>query len=112
MSKEYFGQIPDIYEKKYVFIDKLEVLEKEIQELLSQNPKVIGVDLEYCTDGVFVACALLQISYINIDFVIDAYVLRENMSAILNPLFSDASIIKLVHGGDTDLSLLISDLNI
>lgn len=57
-------------------------------------------------------CALLQISYINIDLVIDAYILRESISTILTPLFANPSIIKLLHGGDTDISLIISDLNI
>jgi len=76
------------------------------------NPPVIGLDLEYCTDGVFVASALMQLSYINIDLVIDVYILRESISTILTPLFSNPNVVKLVHGGDTDISLIISDLNI
>lgn len=73
---------------------------------------MIGIDLEYCTDGTFVGSALLQLSYINVDLVIDAYILWDTISTILTPLFSNPNIIKLLHGGDTDISLIMSDLNI
>jgi hypothetical protein len=61
-SPDFINSVPDIYSKEYRWIDTEEALRQAVEDFLSQDPRVIGVDLEYCTDfedQVFVAAALL-----------------------------------------------------
>lgn len=51
-------------------------------------------------------------STLQTDVIIDVYSLRDDVGPILTPLFANPNIVKVLHGGDTDIALLISDLDI
>lgn len=51
-------------------------------------------------------------STLKTDIIIDSYTLWDKIGPILAPIFGDSKYIKILHGGDTDIALLISDLNV
>ena len=73
---------------------------------------VLGVDLEFCGDRRSRIAALLQISTLETDYVIDVLILRERVGPILTPVFADEKIVKVFHGSDIDILLLLTDLEV
>ena len=77
-----------------------------------KKAKVLGVDLEFSGNSTVVIASLLQISTIECDYIVDALLLRESISSILTPIFGDENIVKVFHGWDYDVLLLLTDLEI
>jgi len=106
----YIEKIPTIKDKPYKFIDTLEDLKECAEDLATHN--VLGVDLEFSGDKRIFIASLLQISTLEIDYVIDVLVLRHSAGPILSPVFSNPKIVKIFHGCDYDILLLLTDLEI
>ena len=102
-----FSKLKD---KPYVFIDDIDQLKEASLQI--KNTRIIGVDLEFCGDKRTTIASLLQISTIEWDYIIDTLVLREKVAPVLNPIFNDSQIVKVFHGWDYDILLLLSDLDI
>ena len=80
--------------------------------ILDNKFDLITVDLEFCGGNYAYVAALMQLSTIDKDFVIDSLILRDKMGPILAPVFGNKDIVKVLHGCDIDILLLISDLHI
>ena len=64
-----------------------------------------------------VILSLIQISTFQSDFVIDVFMLRDKIreqkgQGSLFSMFGDFKVVKILHGGDSDLKYLIADLGI
>jgi ribonuclease D len=99
-----------------MWVDSPELLTAACQEISTALEvfNVLAVDLEYhnVQRHATVIC-LIQLSTYSKDYIIDSLLLRDNdYYGSLRTIFESASIVKLVHGGDTDVQLLASDLNI
>ncbi len=44
--------------------------------------------------------------------MVDALMLRDSIGPVLAPVFSDPKVLKVLHGCDIDLGLLVTDLHI
>ena len=76
------------------------------------NHNVLGVDLEFHGDKRSFIASLLQISTLETDYVIDVLILRERVGPILTPVFANENIVKIFHGCDYDILLLLTDLEV
>lgn len=87
------------------FIDTTEALNSLAKDL--RNQKEIAVDLEANQYRSFqgITC-LMQISTRFQDYVVDAIALRSQLRHFLAPIFEDPSIIKVLHGADSDVTWL------
>ena len=99
-----------------MWVDSPELLTSACQEISKALEvfNVLAVDLEYhnVQRHATVIC-LIQLSTYSKDYIIDSLLLRNNAYYdALRSIFESASIVKLVHGGDTDVQLLASDLDI
>jgi ankyrin repeat protein len=106
----FLGNIPKLKDKPCKFINDLEELKICADEM--KKHKVLGVDLEFTGNKRICIASLIQISSIEWDYVVDALVLREKVGPILSPVFGDPSIVKVFHGWDYDIQLLLTDLEI
>ena len=71
------------------------------------------MDLEYFGfDKNIIMISLVQLSTENKDYVIDGFSLRRLISTHLGWLFESPNILKILHGCDSDLQLLMTDLGI
>ena len=105
-----------ITETPFKYIEYLEDLKWLCQFLGKSNRsnvKEIGVDLEYHSLRSYLGfTCLIQISTRTHDFIIDAIKLRSEIH-ILNEIFSDPTLIKVMHGSSgTDLFWLQKDFGI
>ncbi|CAI2360287.1 unnamed protein product [Moneuplotes crassus] len=106
----YTEHIPSIKDKPCTFIDTLEALEQCGAELAGH--KVLGVDLEFAGDKRIAIASLLQISTLEADYIVDALVLRHAVGPVLSPVFGDPAVVKVFHGCDYDILLLLTDLEV
>ena len=94
----------------FVFVEKLEQLQKCMVELREVNE--IAVDLEHHSYRTYQGfTCLVQISTRMKDYVIDALALREELY-VLNEIFTNPKVIKVFHGAKCDIEWLQRDLSI
>ncbi|CAD1810124.1 3'-5' exonuclease family protein [Candida parapsilosis] len=93
-----------------IWVDTTEGLNKMIDEL--QQSTEIAVDLEHHDYRSYygIVC-LMQISNREKDWIIDTLVLRDDLS-VLNKVFTDPKIIKVLHGAFMDIIWLQRDLGL
>lgn len=73
---------------------------------------VIGVDLEYHLFEPKKGCiCLIQISTGEKDYIIDPLTNRENVAGVIAKIMSDSSVLKVLHGSDSDLLWLQNDFD-
>jgi len=102
--------VPKLRDKRLQFIDTLDALKAAADDL--QHARVLGVDLEFSGDKRVTIASLLQVSTVDCDYVVDTLLLRHAVGPVLTPVFRDAGIVKVFHGCDYDIALLLGDLDI
>lgn len=97
-------------ESQVEFVDTKKKLLDMIQQL-KKYPE-IGVDLEAHTYRTFqgITC-LIQISSIDKDYIIDPFPLWQDLTC-LNEVFADPQILKIFHGGRSDIQWLQRDFSV
>ena len=69
--------------------------------------QIIGVDIEYYTfNRTRGAICLIQLSDGHIDFVIDMLAIGDYAAAILSEIFMNPKVLKIFHGGMSDIQWL------
>ncbi|GJE91818.1 Exosome complex exonuclease rrp6 [Phanerochaete sordida] len=77
-----------------------------------RGAKEIAIDLEYHSYRSFYGfVCLMQISTRDEDFVVDTLAVREELEE-LNEVFTDPSIVKVLHGAESDIVWLQQDFNL
>lgn len=95
---------------KAIWVDTMEGLEEMLKEL--KSAKEIAIDLEHHDNRSFVGIVcLMQISTREKDWIVDTLKLREELQ-ILNEVFADPKIIKVLHGAYMDIIWLQRDLGL
>jgi hypothetical protein len=77
--------------------------------------KILGVDLEFFSKKGKAAesfICLIQISTVDMDYIIDVFQLRDAVTPFVKEIFSSLEYIKIFQGCKTDLALLKTDLGI
>ena len=110
LDSTFMSKMPKLKDKPCAFIDNIDELSEAWIEI--KKERVIGVDLEFWGDKRTTIASLLQISTIYCDYIIDTLILRESVGPILTPIFNNKDIVKVFHGWDYDILLLLSDLEI
>ncbi|GIQ83102.1 hypothetical protein KIPB_004362, partial [Kipferlia bialata] len=82
----------------------------EVVSFLAMH-SAIGIDLEHSSLSYHGTVSLIQISVPGYDFVLDAYALYPHMH-LLRGVFSDPTIIKVLHGSDNDILWLMRDFRL
>ncbi|KAJ4760723.1 hypothetical protein LUZ62_071098 [Rhynchospora pubera] len=104
------GNVPLDMSGSYTWVDTEPQL-KSLAGILS-GEKVFAVDTEQHSFRSFLGfTALMQISTVKEDFLIDTIALHDVMD-ILRPVFADPSICKVFHGADNDVIWLQRDFHI
>lgn len=99
-----------IEDTNYIFVDKLDELKKMMKHL--NETKEIAVDVEHHSYRTFLGITcLLQISTREVDYIIDTIALRDELH-ILNQVFTNPNIVKILHGAESDVEWLQRDLSI
>ena len=96
----------------------LKTIVQQIKRELRGCP-LLAVDLEYYNadksqDGCMIL-SLIQLSTISSDYILDCFTLRDEIRSDfygLKDIFSDPCIKKILHGCDSDLKYLITDMGI
>ncbi|KAF3330079.1 Exosome complex exonuclease RRP6 [Carex littledalei] len=104
------GNAPLDMSCSYTWVDT----EPQLESLagLLRREKVFAVDTEQHSFRSFLGfTALMQISTVEEDFLIDTIALHDAMG-ILRPVFADSSICKVFHGADNDVIWLQRDFHI
>jgi exosome complex exonuclease RRP6 len=99
-------------ETPFTFVDTPEALEKMVGKL--QQAKEIAVDLEHHSLRTYygITC-LIQISDRNEDWIVDTLALRTELrEKKLGGVMTDPSIVKVLHGSDSDIHWLQRDFDI
>uniref|UniRef100_A0A7S3UEL9 HRDC domain-containing protein n=1 Tax=Picocystis salinarum TaxID=88271 RepID=A0A7S3UEL9_9CHLO len=99
---------PPMESTPLVYVDTLDGLQRMAQKL--QRERDIAVDLEnhsYRSFHGFVC--LMQVSTRQEDFVVDTLALREHIGNTLGTIFSDESVVKVMHGANHDIKWLQRD---
>lgn len=99
-----------IEETPLILIEKVEDLNALLKDLLKQEE--IAIDLEHHAYRSFqgITC-LMQISTKDTDYLIDTLTLRSELH-ILNEVFTKPTILKVLHGADSDILWLQRDLSL
>lgn len=97
-------------EVPYIYVDTKESLNEMLLHLKSANE--VAVDVEHHNYRTFqgITC-LLQISTREKDFIVDTIALRDDLH-ILNHVFANPAIVKVLHGADSDVEWLQRDLSL
>lgn len=110
-------QYKDLQQTELEWVGTREQLDQAVQEIestLNAKHNVMAVDLEYngvCKMGTVLS--LIQISTVDKDYIIDALIMRDNTwYAGLRSLMENPKYVKILHGGDSDVQLLATDLDI
>ncbi|CAF0830592.1 unnamed protein product [Brachionus calyciflorus] len=108
-------QLIPIEKANYKFIDNPDDLKWLCEYLGKENRskiKEISVDLEHHSYRSFLGfTCLMQISTHDYDFLIDTLKLRSDMH-LLNEVFTDWTLLKVLHGSDFDIEWLQKDFGI
>ncbi|KZO96978.1 hypothetical protein CALVIDRAFT_563610 [Calocera viscosa TUFC12733] len=99
-----FGETP------FAWVDTTEKLSEMLEQL--RTAKEIAIDLEHHDYRSYwgIVC-LMQVSTREGDWVVDTLALREELE-VLNDVFADPSIVKVLHGAHMDIIWLQRDLNL
>jgi len=101
---------PDVDEWTHEFIDKPEQLEGFLEEI--KGAKELAVDLEFHAYRSYQGfTCLMQLSTREKDYVLDTIALRSHLH-VLNKVFTDPNIVKILHGSKYDIVWLQKDLGI
>ena len=101
---------PPVTETEFQFIDQPEQLPKFIEEI--SDSKEIAVDLEFHSYRSYQGFTwLMQLSTRKKDYVIDTITLRSHLH-VLNNIFTNPKIVKILHGSKCDIQWLQKDLGI
>lgn len=109
---------PDIYQSfestPFSYVDTVDQLEATARRLIetfsSSVNKELAVDLEAHNYRSFQGfCCLMQLSTREEDIIIDVITLREHVGRVLAPIFADPSVVKVLHGSDSDIIWLQRD---
>ncbi|KRX09565.1 Ribonuclease H-like domain [Pseudocohnilembus persalinus] len=94
----------------FLYVDNEEKLNQMMEDLEKQ--KEIGIDLEHHNYRTFqgITC-LIQISSRNNDYVVDPFPLWQNLQ-VLNKVFTNPNIVKILHGADMDILWLQRDFGL
>lgn len=97
-------------ETKFDFISTESQLKEMLAEL--QKAREIAVDLEHHSYRTFqgITC-LMQVSTRDHDYLLDTIALRDDLH-LLNEVFADPRIVKVLHGADSDVEWLQRDLGL
>ncbi len=99
-----------LHEVKYQYVDTIDELKKMVGVL--EKEMAIAVDLENHSMRSFQGfVCLMQISTHDADYLVDAIKLRNHMQ-LLNIIFTNPNIIKVLHGADYDVEWLQRDFGI
>jgi ankyrin repeat protein len=110
--------LPFSYHEVVVHLpDKLEWVDTEAQlenlQTKLGEARVVGVDMEYIyLEKKAGLLSLIQVSLDDTDYVIDALVNRTKLQTVMQDLMMRTDCVKVMHGCDTDLLLLQSDLRV
>ncbi|XP_015928084.2 exosome complex component 10 [Parasteatoda tepidariorum] len=97
-------------ETPYMFVDTEMLLKEMCQELKIE--KEIAVDLEHHSYRSFQGfTCLMQISSHSKDYIVDVLALRSQLP-VLNDIFTDPKIVKVLHGADMDILWLQRDFGV
>ncbi|CAD8062613.1 unnamed protein product [Paramecium sonneborni] len=101
--------------KQLIVVETEKQLEQHMNNII-HNYNIIGVDIEHYSDKIdqykiSFACTI-QLSTIDIDYVIDIMKLRHVCNKYLEPIFQNQQLLKIFHGCDVDLRVLFCDLKI
>ena len=104
------GALVSLDEAEFECVETPESLGKMVQEL--KKEKVIAVDTEHHSYRTYLGLiSLIQISTRTKDYVIDPYPLWRELT-LLNEVFTDPKIVKVLHGSDGDLKWLQRDFSV
>eukprot|EP01116_Phalansterium_solitarium_P020725 TRINITY_DN619_c0_g1_i1.p1 TRINITY_DN619_c0_g1~~TRINITY_DN619_c0_g1_i1.p1 ORF type:complete len:857 (-),score=388.24 TRINITY_DN619_c0_g1_i1:349-2919(-) len=93
------------------WIDTPDALERAAAEL--ENEPAVAVDLEHHSLRSFQGfTCLMQLSSRRKDYLVDTLKLRSHVGRCLRPLFADGSVVKVLHGADSDVVWLQRDFDI
>lgn len=93
-----------------IWVDNLEALKEMVNELSSERE--IAIDLEHHDyRSYYGLVCLMQISSRTKDWIIDTLVLRDELQ-VLNKVFANPSILKVLHGAFMDIIWLQRDLGL
>ncbi|KAF9265330.1 hypothetical protein L218DRAFT_167220 [Marasmius fiardii PR-910] len=94
----------------FKWVDTVSELNSMIEDLRKEQE--IAVDLEHHSYRTYAGfLCLMQISTRSQDWIIDLLHLREEME-VLNEVFTDPKIVKVLHGAESDIVWLQQDLNL
>jgi exosome complex exonuclease RRP6 len=95
------------------FVDTPAALAALAAALAAPEGGAVAVDLEAHSYRSYQGfTCLMQISTRSEDFLVDTLALRGHMRSALAPFFQDASIVKVMHGADSDVAWLQRDFGI
>lgn len=102
--------IPVEMTEKFMYVDTVAKLKTALEEL--RNFAEIAIDVEHHSYRSFqgITC-LVQVSTRIKDYLFDALELRDDMH-ILNEIFTDSKVVKILHGADLDIEWLQRDLSL
>ena len=128
LRKPLKDQIKPISKTRFEWIDSPEQMRAVLAEIRKELSKVplLAVDLEYAhadrtmlpgESSDWIILAIIQLSTFDSDYIFDCYSLRDAIrqdesSSSLRAIFSDKNVTKIMHGSDTDIKYLVSDLDI
>lgn len=106
----------------FLWVDSVEAYSAAMARMLSELDEcpLLGVDLEYHAglsnverSGIL---SLIQVSTLHCDFIFDCFYLRDHLRADISPqslreVFANPDVVKIMHGCDSDLRLLVADLS-
>ena len=93
------------------FVDTEEALDEMLQEL--KKAKEIAIDLEHHDQRSYIGIVcLMQISTRDRDWIVDTLVPWRRKLQVLNEVFADPTIVKIMHGAHMDMIWLQRDLGL
>jgi exosome complex exonuclease RRP6 len=94
-----------------IFVDSEEILSEMLEEL--KNAKEIAIDLEHHDQRSYIGLvSLMQISTRDQDWIVDTLKPWRRKLSVLNEVFADPSIVKVLHGAYMDIVWLQRDLGL
>ena len=110
-----FGDVePQMYQNfeqtPYKFVATVEDLDELLHDLI--GVKELAIDLEHHQQRTYLGItSLMQMSTRSCDYIVDTLKLRTELHKLL-PVFTDASVTKVLHGADMDIQWLQRDLGL
>ncbi|CAD8159466.1 unnamed protein product [Paramecium octaurelia] len=110
---QFYSQIQS--QKQVIVVESEDHLQQCCIDII-QNYTILGVDIEHYSDKVddfkiSFACTI-QLSTVEMDYIIDVMKLRHVCNKYLTPIFENQKLLKIFHGCEVDFRVLFSDLKI